>query len=94
MSGTSTTAQSPNRIAALHFDLARSWAQAEGERDSAVIRHLDTADRIAPTRIPNDPIARDLVHVLDRRAKRRAWELDSLCHRFGVGGKGQRSVDN
>ena len=88
------TLGSKDRIAALHFDLARSWAQAEGDRDGEAVRHLDTADRIAPTRLRNDPIARDLVRVLDRRARRRPWELDSLCNRFGVGGQGQRSVDN
>jgi hypothetical protein len=76
---------SKDRIAALHFDLARSWAQAEGDRDNEAIRHLDTADRIAPTRIRNDPLARDLVLILDRRAPRRVWELDSLRNRFGVG---------
>ncbi len=77
---------SKDRIAALHFDLARCWAQAEGDRDAEAIRHLDTADRIAPTRIRNDPIARDLVVVLDRRARRQVWELDSLRNRFGMGG--------
>lgn len=89
------TLGSKDRIAALHFDLARSWAQAEGDRDNEAIRHLDTADRIAPTRIRNDPIARDLVLTLDRRARRRVWELDSLRNRFGVGGQGRpRSVNN
>ena len=68
--------------------------QAHGSRDPEAIRHLDTADRIAPVLIRNDPIARDLVRVLDRRAKRRVWELDSLCNRFGIGGQGQRSADN
>jgi hypothetical protein len=75
---------SKDRVAALHFDLARSWAQAEGDRDHEAIRHLDTADRIAPSRIRNDPIARDLVLILDRRARRRVWELDSLRNRFGI----------
>ncbi len=88
------TLGSKDRIAALHFDLARSWAQAEGDRDNEAIRHLDAADRIAPTRIRNDPIARDLVLTLDRRARRRVWELDSLRNRFGIGGQGPRSVDN
>lgn len=88
------TLGSKDRIAALHFDLARSWAQAEGDRDNEAIRHLDAADRIAPTRIRNDPIARDLVLTLDRRARRRVWELDSLRNRFGTGGQGPRSVDN
>ncbi|MBV9730941.1 MAG: hypothetical protein JO309_16345, partial [Pseudonocardiales bacterium] len=56
--------------------------------------HLDTADRIAPTRIRNDPIARELVVILDRRARRRVWELESLCNRFGIRGQGQHSGDN
>ncbi len=78
------TLGSKDRIAALHFDLARSWAQAEGDRDNEAIRHLDTADRIAPTRLRNDPLAQDLVLTLDRRARRRVWELDSLANRFGI----------
>ncbi len=86
------TLGSKDRIAALHFELARSWAQAEGDRDSEAMRHLDTADRIAPTRIRNDPIARELAVTLDRRAPRQVWELDSLRNRFGVGGP--RCVDN
>lgn len=57
-------------------------------------RHLDIADRITPTRIRNDPIARDLVLTPDRRTPRRVWELDSLRNRFGVGGQDPRSVDN
>jgi hypothetical protein len=59
-------------------------AQEEGERDADVIRHLDTADRIAPQRIRSDPIARDLVLTLDRRARYQVWELDSLRNRFWV----------
>ncbi|MGH3821742.1 MAG: helix-turn-helix domain-containing protein [Pseudonocardiaceae bacterium] len=76
--------RSKDRIAAPHFDLARSWAQAEGHRDNEAIRHLDMADRFAPQRLRNDPIARDLVVTLDRRAPRRVWELDSLRNRFGM----------
>ncbi len=76
---------SADRRAGLHFDLARGWAQAEGARDVEAIRHLDAADRIAPQRIRNDPIARDLVLMLDRRARRRVWELDSLRNRLGIG---------
>jgi transcriptional regulator with XRE-family HTH domain len=85
---------SAGRRSRLHLDLARGYAQAEGDRDGEAIRHLDTADRIAPTRIRNDPIARDLVVTLDRRARRRVWELDSLRNRFGVSDQGPRSVDN
>ncbi len=76
---------STGRVAYVHFDLARAWAQAEGARDAEAIRHLDAADRMAPVRVRNDTIARDLVVTLDRRARHRPWELDSLCHRFGLG---------
>lgn len=74
---------SKGRTAYVYFDLARAWAQAEGTHDQEVLRALDTADRLAPVRLRNDPIARDLVRTLDRRAKRRTWELESLLNRFG-----------
>jgi transcriptional regulator with XRE-family HTH domain len=74
-----------DRRAALHFDLARGFAQAEGARDVESVRHLDIADRIAPQRIRHDPVAREVVAQLGARARRRAWELDSLKHRLGVG---------
>jgi hypothetical protein len=64
---------SHERSSSLHFDLARVLAQEDGKRDADVIRYLDTADRIAPQRIRPDPIARDLVVILDRRARRRPW---------------------
>jgi transcriptional regulator with XRE-family HTH domain len=67
------------------FDLARGWSKAGGARDGEALRALDTADRIAPLQVRNDPIARDLVATLAGRARRRVWELDSLCNRFGVG---------
>lgn len=85
---------SRERSSSLHFDCARVLAQEDGPRDADVIRYLDTADHIAPQRMRSDPIARDLVAILDRRATRRVWELDSLCNRFGVGRQGPRSVDN
>jgi transcriptional regulator with XRE-family HTH domain len=75
---------STDRPAALHFDLARCNAHADGNRDAQALRHLDAADRLAPQRIRNDPIARDIALGLRRRARRRVWELDSLLRRFGV----------
>jgi hypothetical protein len=75
---------SKGRTAYVHFDLARAWAQAEGSHDQEALRALDTADRLAPFQLRNDPIARDLVLTLDRRAPRRVWELDSLANRFGI----------
>ncbi|MDQ3275354.1 MAG: helix-turn-helix transcriptional regulator [Actinomycetota bacterium] len=85
---------SPVRGGALHFDLARAYAQADGARDAEAIRHLDAADRLAPQYVRPDPIARDLVVTLVRRATRRLWELDSLRNRFGIGGQGPRKVDS
>jgi transcriptional regulator with XRE-family HTH domain len=75
---------SQERLSALHFDLARALVQ-EGLNDLEAIRHLDTADRLAPTRIRNDPLARDLLRSLHHRAQRQLWELDSLRNRFGIG---------
>nr|MBA2474292.1 hypothetical protein [Pseudonocardiales bacterium] len=84
---------SRERSSSLHFDFARVLAHEGGPRDGEAIRHLDRADRIAPQRIRSDPLARELVLDLDRRARRRVWELDSLRNRFGVGGQGARSVN-
>ncbi|MBA2308044.1 MAG: hypothetical protein H0W01_01780, partial [Pseudonocardiales bacterium] len=75
---------SRDRESNVWFDLARAWAQAEGSRDGEVIRSLDTADRLAPMRVRNDPIARDLVADLHRRTRHRTWELESLRNRLGV----------
>jgi transcriptional regulator with XRE-family HTH domain len=85
---------SRERSSSLHFDFARVLAQEGGPRDGDSIRHLDTADRIAPQRIRGDPLARDLVLTLDRRARRRVWELDSLRNRFGVGVQRSQIGDN
>jgi transcriptional regulator with XRE-family HTH domain len=85
MEGYDANLVTADRRAALHFDLARGYAQAEGARDIESVRHLDIADRIAPQRIRHDPVAREVVAELDARARRRAWELDSLKHRLGVG---------
>ncbi|MGQ0779115.1 MAG: helix-turn-helix domain-containing protein [Pseudonocardiales bacterium] len=74
----------------MHLDLARALVQDGPDRDAEAIRHLDTADRLAPQRTRMDPIARDLVTDLSQRARRRVWELDSLCNRFGVNGERSR----
>lgn len=46
---------SAGRRSRLHLDLARGYAQAEGDRDSEAIRHLDTADRIGAHQGPQRP---------------------------------------
>jgi transcriptional regulator with XRE-family HTH domain len=79
------TLGSRERSSSLHFDFARLLAQEGGPRDGEAIRHLDTADRMASQRIRSDPLARELVLTLGRRARRRVWELDSLRNRFGIG---------
>jgi hypothetical protein len=84
---------SAERSSSLHLDCARALVQDGRDRDAEALRHLDTADRLAPQRIRPDPIARELVATLDRRARRRVWELDSLRNRFGIG-TGSRSVNN
>lgn len=76
---------SRDRTAAWHFDLARSYGMGDGNRDREAIRHLDQADRLAPQRIRNDPLARDLTLGLHRRATRPSWELNSIRNRFGLG---------
>lgn len=73
-----------DRRAAIHFDLARAYAQAEGARDQDAIRHLDMSDRIAPQRVRLDPTARELLEELDGRAVMRSWELESLRNRLGL----------
>jgi hypothetical protein len=52
---------SADRRAGVHLDLSRAYAQSGGDRDAQALQHIDIADRIAPTRIRNDLIARDLV---------------------------------
>ena len=59
---------SADHRAGVHLDLSRAYAQSGGDRDTEALQYIDTADRIAPSRIRNDPIARDLVLTLDRRA--------------------------
>lgn len=76
---------SRERSSSLHLDLARAATQDGPDRDGEAIRHVDTADRLAPQRLRMNPLARDLVADLNRRARRRVWELDSLCNRFSIG---------
>ncbi|MGH3903456.1 MAG: hypothetical protein ACRDTE_04595 [Pseudonocardiaceae bacterium] len=85
---------SRERSMSLHLGMARALAQDGPDRDAEAIRHLDTADRLAPQRIRMNPIARDLVADLHRRSRRRVWELDSLCNRFGLGSQCSQRVNN
>jgi transcriptional regulator with XRE-family HTH domain len=85
---------SKGRVAYVQFDLARGWAQAEGVHDQKAVRALDTADRLAPLRLRSDPMAKELVDTLSRRAPRRVWELDSLRRRFGLDAHGSQDVNH
>ena len=76
--------QSRNRTAGVNFDLARALAQEGGSQDLRAIKYLDRADRTAPHRTRQDPVARELVATLNQRARKPMWELTSLRHRFGV----------
>ncbi|MBV8540218.1 MAG: helix-turn-helix transcriptional regulator [Pseudonocardiales bacterium] len=81
---------SSERSSKTHLELARALVQDGPDRDADAIRHLDTADRLAPQRIRMNPVARELVTDLSQRARRRVWELDSLCSRFGLGDESSR----
>jgi transcriptional regulator with XRE-family HTH domain len=79
------TLASRDRRAGVHLDLARAWAQdPSGTRDLDAVRHIDAADHLGPVRVRQDPLVRELVGILDRRARRRVWELESLKRRIGV----------
>ncbi|MFI5614669.1 helix-turn-helix domain-containing protein [Amycolatopsis sp. NPDC051903] len=80
--GFGTGLASADRTAALHFDLARGFAQAGGVRDDLALKHLDLADVTAPLRIRHDPVAAELITALDARAQRRQWQLTSLKSRI------------
>ena len=85
---------SRERSSETHLDLATALVQDGPNRHGEAIRHLDTADRLAPQRIRMNPVARDLVADLHRRSRRRVWELDSLCNRFGLAGQHSQQVKN
>lgn len=70
----------------MHLDLARLLAREGGPRDWDAVRHLDQAERIAPSRVRNDPVARELLRGLECRVRWWSWELSSLRHRFGLDG--------
>lgn len=74
----------PCRRMFMHADMARAFAQEGGSRDWDAIQHVDRADRIDSIKMRHDPIARELITALDKRARRQVWELSSLRHRFGL----------
>jgi hypothetical protein len=76
---------SRDRRSGVHLDLARAWTQdPSGARDGDAVRHIDAADRLGPVRVRQDPLVRELIGLLDRRSRRRSWELESLKRRVGI----------
>lgn len=78
---------STSRRAAFHIDAARAVAAASRVRDADAVRHLATAERIAPQRVVTDPLVRETARALLDRSRRAAagTELRGLCQRIGVG---------
>ena len=85
---------SAERTGSYHLDAARALAQYGGDRDEEAVRHLDLADRAAPVRMRNTPIARELTEELTRRAYRHLSDVDGLLKRFGLAGQGSQRVNN
>jgi transcriptional regulator with XRE-family HTH domain len=82
---TLATLSSRDRRAGVHLDLARAWTQdPSGAHDGDAVRHIDAADRLGPVRVRQDPLVRELITLVDRRARRRTWELESLKRRVGI----------
>jgi transcriptional regulator with XRE-family HTH domain len=83
--GYSAALYAADRKAALHFDLAKAYASAGGDRDLPAIRHFDLAVQIAPQRIKPDPTAEELLAALDERASIPSpFVLSSLKSRLGL----------
>lgn len=76
----------PMRQASFYLDAGRALAHVR--RDREAIRHLLTAERIAPQLVRPSPIAAETARNLLERAQRRAGgtELRGLCERLGVAG--------
>jgi hypothetical protein len=76
---------SPGRQAAFYADLGRGLAQVRG-RDADAVRMLSRAEQLAPQQIRANPLVRELIGHLLRRARRAAGgrELRHLAQRFGV----------
>jgi transcriptional regulator with XRE-family HTH domain len=76
----------PQRQAMFHLDTGRALAHVR--RDGEAVRHLLTAERIAPQLVRANPLAAETSRNLLQRAQRRAGgsELRGLCERLGVGG--------
>jgi transcriptional regulator with XRE-family HTH domain len=76
----------PIRQVFFHLDTGRALAKVR--REGEAVRHLLTAERIAPQLVRANPLAAETSRGLLERAQRRAGgsELRGLCERLGVGG--------
>jgi transcriptional regulator with XRE-family HTH domain len=77
--------ESTSRQVAFYLDTARALALS-GRNDTAALRMLTRAERMAPQRIRISPIARECARTLLARARRNAVgsELRGLAERIGV----------
>lgn len=75
----------PNRLVYYWIDLARALA-ADGQRDRDAMHALAQAERSAPQHFRFNPVVRNLVGSLIRRAKRRAVaaEFATLARNLGL----------
>ncbi len=79
---------SVGRQATYFADLGRGLAQM-GRRDQEALRALRTAERLAPQRIRTNPMVREVVAHMLRRARREAGgrELRGMAYRMGIAGQ-------
>jgi transcriptional regulator with XRE-family HTH domain len=77
--------ESPGRRAAFFTDLGRGLAQVRG-RDADAVRMLSRAEQLAPQQVRANPLIRELVGHLLRRARATAGgrELRQLAQRVGA----------
>jgi len=76
----------PGRQAMFHLDTGRALAHIR--RDGEAVRHLLTAERVAPQLVRSNPLAAETARGLLERSQRRASgsELRGLCERLSVAG--------
>jgi hypothetical protein len=74
------------RLVFFYSDTARAYARTRG-MDREAIRHLLTAERIAPQHVHSSPLVQETARALLERARRQAGgsALRGLCERLGMG---------
>lgn len=82
---TPTRIPSSSRQASFYADTARALSRLRG-KDVEAVRMLLTAERIAPARVRNNPLAREATRTLLERSNRAGarGELVGLCERMAL----------